>query len=233
MCGRIVLTAAPHALAETFFLDQVPEVEPRFNICPGQEVGAVLVHPDSAGRRFRILQWGLVPPGGGRPDMGPRLVNARSETVAQKRSFANSFATRRCLIPVTGFYEWKKMGTARQPYLFRRKDSGLFALAGLWASWEYPGSKTRKSCTILTTSANSLMRPIHHRMPVILPRDDWKFWLDLPGDKADLLLAMLQPAPADELLAHPVSRRVNRSDFDGPECLEPVQNDGGGQLPLF
>jgi putative SOS response-associated peptidase YedK len=233
MCGRITLSSAPHALAETFFLDQVPDVEQRFNISPGQEIGAVVANPESTGHRYRMLNWGLVPPGTPDPRTGPKLINARSETVAQKRSFADSFASRRCLIPVTGFYEWKKEGTIRQPYLFRRKDSGLFALAGLWASWEYPGGQAMDTCTVLTTGANALMRRVHHRMPAILPAKDWKFWLDLPAQKADLLLAMLQPAPADELLAHPVTPRMNRPDFDGPECLEPVRNDHGGQLPLF
>ena len=233
MCGRIVLSAAPAALAETFRLDQVPEVEPRFNLSPEQDIGAVLAGPGSTGWRFRLLRWGLVPPHSRNPSFTPRLINARSETVAQKRSFADSFAARRCLIPVTGFYEWKKEGTIRQPYLFRRKDGGLFALAGLWSSWEYPGGKTRESCTILTTAANALMRPIHHRMPAILARGDWKFWLDLPGEKVDLLQEMLKPDPTGELLAYRVSRRVNRPEFDRPECLDPAPDEDSGQLPLF
>lgn len=233
MCGRITLSSAPHALAETFFLDRVPEVEPRFNISPGQEIGAVVAGAESTGRLFRMLGWGLVPPGTRDPRTGPKLINARSETVAEKQSFADSFAARRCLIPVTGFYEWKKEGTVRQPYLFRRKDGGLFALAGLWADWEYPGGQALHTCTILTTAANSLMRPIHHRMPAILPAEQWKFWLDLPAQKADLLLEMLNPSPSGDLLAHPVTPRMNRPDFDGPECLDPVRNDRGGQLPLF
>ena len=106
-------------------------------------------------------------------------------------------------------------------------------LAGLWANWEYPGGRTLTTCTILTTGANALMRRVHHRMPVILPRKDWKFWLDLTPGKADLLQEMLRPAPADELLAHPVTPGVNSPDFDGPECLDPVRDDRGGQLPLF
>ena len=232
MCGRIVLSAPPHALAETFLLDQVPEVEPRFNISPGQDVAVVLPDPGTDCHRFRMLNWGLVPPHSRDPRSGPRLINARSETVAQKRSFADSFAARRCLIPVTGFYEWKKE-QGRQPYLFRRKDGGLFALAGLWSSWEYPGGKTLESCTILTTAANTLMRPIHHRMPAILPPADWKFWLDLPPKKADLLQEMLKPAPAGELLTHRVSRQVNHAEFDRPECLDPAPDENSGQLPLF
>ncbi len=233
MCGRVVLSAAPHALAETFLLDQVPELEPRFNISPGQDLGAVIPDKTSGGRRFKVLEWGLVPPHNQDSRSGPRLINARSETVAQKKSFADSFANRRCLIPVSGFYEWKKVGPLRKPYLFRRKDNGLFALAGLWSNWEYPGGSSRQSCTILTTEANSLMRPIHHRMPVILPQNDWKFWLDLPPEKADLLLARLKPAPIENWLAHRVSRQVNHPGFDKPECLTPVQDENSGQLPLF
>ena len=233
MCGRISLSTAPHALAETFFLDQVPEVEPRFNISPGQDIGAVLPNSGSDGNRFRLLGWGLTPPRSPRSEPAPRLINARSETVAQKKSFAESFAVRRCLIPVTGFYEWKKVGQTRQPYLFRRRDSGLFALAALWSTWEYPGRRSQKNCTILTTQANALMRPVHHRMPVILAARDWKKWLDLPGEKADLLLDLLKPDETDELLTHPVNRRVNSPDFDEPGCLEPLRDESGGQLPLF
>ena len=233
MCGRINLTSAPHVLAETFFLDHVPDISPRFNICPGQNIGAVLAAPDSPGRRFRLMQWGLIPTNTRRPDDGPRLINARSETVAEKKSFAESFALRRCLVPVTGFYEWKKSGSGRQPYLFRRRDGEPFALAGLWSRWERPGEKSGETCTILTTSANSLMRPIHHRMPVVLPAADWKFWLDLPAEKVDLLHQMMKPAPAGDLVTHPVSREVNRPDFDDPRCLEPVRDEGDDQLALF
>lgn len=232
MCGRINLTAAPHALAETFFLDQVPVVEPRYNISPGQDIGAVTPDPDSRGRLFRPLRWGLIPPGERSLQPGPRLINARSETVNTKRSFADSFAHRRCLVPVTGFYEWKKTPKGPRPYLFRRPDAGLFALAGLWSRWERPGGAIEDSCTILTTAANSLMRPIHHRMPVILPAGDWDFWLDLDPEKADLLLDRLRPAEPDSLVRHPVTPRVNRPDFDEPACLEPVAEDDG-QLQLF
>lgn len=233
MCGRINLTSAPHALAETFFLDEVPDLVPRYNISPGQDIAAVLPGQPGSGRVLRPLRWGLLPPR--RPDeqAGPRLINARAETVAQKSSFAESFAQRRCLIPVTGFYEWKKSGSIRQPFLFRRRDHGLFALAGLWSRWEYPGGRREENGTILTCAANALMRPIHHRMPVLLPAHDWAAWLDTPADQADRLQAVLLPAPSGELVAHPVSRRVNRPEFDEPACLEPVPEEGDNQLALF
>ncbi len=180
-----------------------------------------------------MLRWGLVPPHSQGTRSGPRLINARSETVAQKQSFADSFAKRRCLIPVNGFYEWKKQEQVRQPYLFRRKDSGLFALAGLWSSWEYPGSCTQESCAILTTAANALMRPVHHRMPVILPAEVWKFWLDLSLEKTDLLQEIMQAPATGELVAHRVSQRVNHPEFNGPECLDPAPDENSNQLHLF
>lgn len=233
MCGRINLTSAPHALAETFFLDEVPDLVPRYNISPGQEIAAVLPGGPGAGRLFRPLMWGLHPPRRPGEESGPRLINARAETVARKTSFAESFRERRCLIPVTGFYEWKKNGALRQPFLFRRRDHGLFALAGLWSRWEFPGGRREENGTILTCAANSLMRPVHHRMPVILPPSAWSAWLDSPAHEADGLQELLQPATPGELVAHPVTRRVNRPEFDDPACLEPVPEEGDNQLALF
>lgn len=233
MCGRIMLTSPPHVLAEAFYLDLVPDLAPRFNIAPGGPLAAVLPQPDGPGRIIRLLDWGLVPPWSRNPSGGPKLINARGETITGKPAFAESFIHRRCLIPVDGFYEWQKRGKDRQPFLMRRKDKGVFALAGVWARWEYPGQRTLETCAVVTTEANSLMRPIHHRMPVILPPGDWKLWLDLDPAKADLCLALLRPAPVEDLLAYPVTPRVNRPEFDRPECAEPVWDDGPGQLNLF
>lgn len=233
MCGRIVQSVAPHQIAEEFFLDNVPDILPRYNIAPTQDIAAVVPNPTTAGRLARMFRWGLVPHWSPHDDGAARLINARSETVLQKSSFADSFAKRRCLIPVNGFYEWQKRGTGKQPFLFQTRSKGLFALAGLWDRWEYPGGRELNSCTILTTAANSVMRPIHHRMPVILPRKDWELWLRLEPARAAELTALLKPTPGDELLAVPVSREVNKPDFDNSKCLEPIWDDPGGQLNLF
>ena len=233
MCGRIVLSVAPHRIAEEFFLDMVPEILPRYNIAPTQDIAAVLPNPHSAGNLVQKLRWGLVPHWSQGPDPAARLINARSETVMDKSSFRDSFRERRCLIPVNGFYEWQKRDGTPQPFLFQRRDKGLFALAGIWDRWEYPGGRQLNSCTILTTAANPVMRPIHHRMPVILPRRDWEMWLRLEPAQAETLTGLLKPLAGDDLLAAPVTRAVNRPDFDEPRCLEPIWDDPGGQLNLF
>lgn len=233
MCGRILLTSAPHILVEKFYLDMVPDLLPRYNIPPNQDIAAVMPNPGSAGRMIRMLQWGLQPPWSKDRDKSPKMINARSETVMQKPAFREAFAQRRCLIPVNGFYEWQQRPGGNQPFLFQRKDSALMALAGLWERWEYPGGKILESCSILTTKANALMRPIHHRMPVVLPENDWKIWLDLPPEKADQLLELLVPAPMDFLRSHPVTRQMGNPTFDSPEALKPIWDDQGGQMNLF
>jgi putative SOS response-associated peptidase YedK len=233
MCGRIVLFSAPHVLAEKFYLDMLPDLLPRYNIGPSSNIAGVVANPRSDGRMVRMFRWGLVPPWSPDPDVGAKMINARSETVLEKPSFREAFLARRCLIPVDGFYEWQKRDGVSQPFLFRPKDQGVFALAGLWENWEYPGERKLETCTILTTAANSTMRPIHHRMPVILPEKDWKVWLDLSRKKAEQLTTLLQPCASDVLLAHPVSRQVNKPAFDQPECLEPVWDDPRGQMNMF
>ena len=233
MCGRINLIAAPHVLAERFYLDVVPELVPRYNIAPGQDIAAVVPNPDSAGRLLRPFRWGLVPPWSKGPTTGPKLINARSETVRDKPAFSDAFARRRCLVPVNGFYEWRKRDGGSWPFLFRRRDHDVFALAGIWERWEYPGQQVLETCSILTTAANATMRPIHHRMPVIVPEADWRLWFALEEDRQPAVLELLRPAPADLLVAHPVSQRVNSPRFDEPACVEPVEDDRKGQLNLF
>jgi len=233
MCGRIVQSVAPHEVAEEFFLDNVPDILPRYNIAPTCDITAVVPNATSVGRLARMFRWGLVPHWSPHADSSVRMINARSETILGKTSFADSFRARRCLIPVNGFYEWQKRGTDRQPFLFQMRHKGLFALAGIWDRWEYPGCKVLNSCTILTTAASAVMRPIHHRMPVILPREDWEPWLRLAADRAAELTELLKPLANDDLVAMPVDRAVNRPDFDNPNCLTPIWDDPVGQLNLF
>jgi len=233
MCGRIVQSVAPHQLAEEFFLDMVPDILPRYNIAPTEDITAVLPNATTVGYEARMFRWGLVPHWSPHADAAARMINARSETVLAKSSFRESFRERRCLIPVNGFYEWQKRHDGKQPFLFQTRNKELFALAGIWDRWEYPGGKELNSCTILTTAANTVMRPIHHRMPVILPRKDWDLWLRLEPAQAENLTALLRPAAVDDLLATPVSRAVNRTSFDNPQCLEPIWDDPGGQRDLI
>jgi len=233
MCGRIVQTAPPHVLAEEFFLDAVPDLTPGYNVPPGRDIVAVLPSGTSEGNVVRLMLWGLTPPWLDGRTGSTQLINARSETALEKPAFRDAFRQRRCLIPVDGFYEWQKREEGNRPYLFRRRDGRPFALAGLWEPREQPGGRAFASCTILTTAANGLMRPIHHRMPAILPPSAWRPWLTTPPEQAAGLQDVLQPAPAEFLHHHPVTRRVNRPEFDEPACLEPVWDDRGGQMNLF
>jgi len=233
VCGRIVLSSPPAVIAARFFLDKVPELEPGYNISPGQSIAAVIPNPLSAGSILRIFQWGLELPWEKRPSKGPKLVNARSETVSDKAAFQDAFAHRRCLIPVDGFYEWNKRPDGSQPFFFSRKDQRPFALAGLWQRHEYPGGRVLESCTILTTAANKLMRPIHHRMPVVLPEADWKFWLSLEPEKARDLQEIMKPDSSDLLQAWPVSRDVNNAGNNGPGLLKQIWDKKDGQFNLF
>lgn len=233
MCGRIVLSSAPHVLAEAFYLDVVPELGPRWNIAPGTDIAAVVPNPGSPGNLVRMLRWGLVPPwdrgDGGRPQM----INARAETVLEKPAFREAFRHRRCLVPADGFYEWQKRDGGSQPFYFRARDHRPLALAGLWESREQPGDRRFDTCAIVTTTANATLRPVHHRMPVILPATAWKAWLGADPDEAVDLLRLLVPAPVELLLSHPVTRKVGNPSFDDPECVEPVEDERRGQLNLF
>lgn len=233
VCGRIVLSSPPAVVAARFFLDNVPELEARYNICPGQNIAAVIPNPHSAGSILRMFKWGLELPWDKGPQNGPKLVNARSETVNEKAAFRDAFSQRRCLIPVDGFYEWNKRPDGSQPFFFSQKDRRPFALAGLWERHEYPGGRILESCTILTTAANKLMRPIHHRMPVVLPEADWKFWLSIEPGKASHLSDIMKPDSTDLLQAWPVSRDANSNQNDGPQLLERVWDKKDGQFNLF
>ena len=169
----------------------------------------------AAGRELTWMRWGLIPPWAQDPNDGPLLINARAETAAVKPAFRSALRNARCLIPADGFYEWKKIGTKKQPYHIRRADGQLFAFAGLWGKW-----RELESCTILTTDANELVRSLHNRMPVILPSNDYDKWLDLEmQDPQDLLTQF----PDSEMLAVPVNPIVNNAKHEGPECVEVVE----------
>lgn len=233
MCGRIVLSSAPHVLAETFYLDVVPDLMPSWNVAPGQDLAVVLPPAGTPGNVLRRQRWGLQPPWD-RGDGGtPQLINARGETVLAKPAFREAFRQRRCLVPADGFYEWQKRDGGSQPFHFRARDGHLLALAGVWEPREQPGGRSLETCAILTAAANATMRPVHHRMPVILPESVWKTWLGARPDEAENLLALLQPAPSELLLGYPVTRRVGNVAFDEPACVEPVEDERRGQLNLF
>ena len=227
MCGRTALTASPAELREIFGLDAAPALVPRYNVTPSQglvAVRAVLGEHGRAARGFTTLRWGLVPAGADAVKIGQRLTLARAETVATLPAFRDALRARRCLVVVSGFYEWKRDGERRpQPYLLRRGDGAPFALAGIWERWTSRDGEVVESCAVLTQRALPPVDAIHHRMPVVMPASAWDTWLDPRQGCADAdaaLAALLQPRPPP-LIAAPVSTYVNDPRHDDPRCFEP------------
>ena len=232
MCGRITLKAPADEVAQEFALVEAPQLTPRYNIAPTQPVAAVRTSPDG-GRVCDNLVWGLIPPWSTDPRTGAKMFNARSETVGEKPAFRESFASRRCLIPVDGFYEWRKQGGRSLPHYISAFGGELLAFAGLWERWEYPGGEIIESCSILTTAANRFMRKIHHRMPVIVAPDDRATWLSRTDDPTAALDRLLRPTDEMPLRCWPVSTLVNVVANDGPELIAPAHHSTPGQLDLF
>jgi putative SOS response-associated peptidase YedK len=222
MCGRYTLTSSGEAVATLFDLVEIPQLPIRYNLAPTQEAPVVRVLAPGGPRSLALLRWGLVPYWADDPAIGNRMINARSESVAEKPAYKSSFKKKRCLIATDGFYEWKKEGKAKQPYLIRRRDRQPFAFAGLWSSWKSPEGTPLETFTVLTTSANETIRELHDRMPVILERDAFGLWLDPKVDDAARLQELLVPAPADLLETVRVSKAVNSPANDGPDCIEPL-----------
>lgn len=217
-------------ITETFRVPEVPLLPLRFNVAPTQPVGVVL--PEAAGRRFTLMRWGLIPSWAEDAKIGSRLINARADTIATKPAFRAAFKERRCLVVADGFYEWQATNGQKQPYLIHKADDRPFAFAGLWERWRDPQGSPIESCTIVTTDANEMMRPIHERMPVILRPDDYDRWMDPEAKTPESLQSLLRPYPDGDLVATPVSTRVNNVRNDGPECAAP-QGDGPEPGMLF
>ena len=222
MCGRYTLTADAESIQLAFNLDDVEGwTDPRFNIAPSQEV-AVITGRDP--RALSFMKWGLVPSWAKDPKIGNRMINARSETAAEKPSFRTAFKRRRCLIPADGYYEWAKRDKKKVPMYIQHSERDLFAFAGLWESWKRPDGTWLNSCAILTTEANETIRPVHHRMTVIIEPEDYELWLaprDLTAD--EWLPLMLGPAP-EQLEFYEVSTQVNSPTNDNPTLLLPMES---------
>ena len=232
MCGRFTLTRHPDAIVDTFGAEIAPgpsDHEPRYNIAPTEEAPIVIAAP--GGRRAGPMRWGLVPAWARDVRMGARLINARSETVGTRSAFRESFLARRCLVPADGFYEWEarraegvggKPLVRKQPYWIHRPGSALFAMAGIWALWSSGPDSRLATFSILTRDAPSPIRWLHDRVPVILPEDHWTDWL-ARGTSPDALNDILAAADPPELHLHPVSRAVNRTGYDDPDCIRVVR----------
>ncbi len=222
MCGRYVQSLSADELMEQFDLVEPPSgAAARYNIAPSQP--GLVVRRSESGRRAEPMRWGLVPFWADDPSIGSRLINARSETVVSKPAFRAAMRHRRCLVPATGFYEWKPAGGAKQPYYIHRGDGRPLAFAGLYEHWTGPDGERVDSYVILTTAANDAVRPLHDRMPVVLAAEALEPWLDATRTDAEQAAALLGPCAPHLLAMHPVSRRVNRPAVDEPSLIEPIE----------
>ena len=213
MCGRYTQTQKQAVIKKMFGIEKViAEISQIFNVCPGQDVATIAGHKE---RRLGLMRWGLPAAcTGGRP-----VINARAETLRDKPMFNKLLAKRRCLFVADGFYEWRAVDGRKKPVYIRMKDRTPFLFAGLWHfDNAYNGDK-RPCGTIITTTANKLISPVHHRMPVILPPDSIDAWLDTKYSNID---SLLKPYPDEAMVWHPVSDAVNSPRNDGPELIKPL-----------
>ena len=233
MCGRFTLISNISELQLRFgFAMEDPELRPRYNIAPTQQVLTVV---NDGERRGEMMRWGLVPSWAKDVKIGNRMINAVSETAATKPAFRSAFRRRRCLVLADGFFEWrrparpernKRDGKQRVPLYFSQKSGEPMAFAGLWENWQSPDGEWIRSCTILTTTPNSFIEPIHNRMPVILSAETEPLWLDPLTETPSNLEPLLVPAPSELLDAREVSPTVNNVRNQGPECIAPAAPGG-------
>ncbi len=219
MCGRFLLVDI-EKIPERFNVKiyQNLGLRKRYNISPGQTVPIIF---QESSNRIEEAKWGLIPHWAKDPSIGNRMINARAESLLERPAFRGSFIRRRCLIPANGFYEWKKQGSDKVPYLIHLKDFSLFAFAGLYDLWEDEKGNVIKSFTIITTSANSFMREIHDRMPVILKREYEEIWINKYEGNIKRILNLLEPYPEGLMFAYPVSKKVNNPKYDSEDLIEP------------
>jgi putative SOS response-associated peptidase YedK len=223
MCGRFAVIKkfeeiAAYYDARVFGGDEWKE---NYNVCPTQLVPVLVEEPD--GRELRLMKWGLIPFWAKVEKGAAAMINARAETVQEKPGFRDSFKDKRCIIPASGFYEWQKLTTVKQPYYFTPKE-GLFSFAGLWSRWISPDSVEIESCAIITTNANEIVKPIHDRMPVALGHNSWSAWT-AKKTKANELTEILTPSPANQMQVIKVSKYVNSSKSVGAECIAPLNTE--------
>jgi putative SOS response-associated peptidase YedK len=226
MCGRYQQSRSAAEVAATFrTAGPTPNRLPSWNIAPTQDALVVRRHPESGDRHLNALRWGLVPRWAKDASAGARAINARAETVATLPTFRDAFRKRRCLVPATGFYEWRASASpkgTKQPYCIAAADRGMLAFAGLWEGWRSPDGEILRTFTIVTTEASGQMRTLHSRMPVMLRHDAWDTWLN-PDTKIENLAALFGPDAPPELAMWPVSPRVGRVSEDDPSLAEPVE----------
>jgi putative SOS response-associated peptidase YedK len=223
MCGRFTLASDPATLQASFPWVSVPtQITPRFNIAPTQPVAVI---PNDGKQALDFFVWGLIPFWAKDPKIGNRMINARSETLAEKPSFRHAYRRRRCLILADGFFEWQKTPGSRKktPYYIQLESREPFGFAGLWETWNAPDGSVVKSTTIITTEPNDLVARVHNRMPVIVPPSAYDLWLDSHERQPAELDGLLTPFPAEEMMAYPIATLVNHPGNDVPEVIEPLE----------
>jgi putative SOS response-associated peptidase YedK len=234
MCGRTKLTVAFEDLRELYQLSQrepPADFGPKYNLAPS-ELQAVVRQGERGGRRLDLLRWGLIPWWAKDPKIAHRLINARSEDVATKPAFRDAFKSRRCLVVVDGFYEWKSTDGSRRPFLIRMPDGAPFALAGLWERWANEDGEVVETCAILTQASRGTISELHDRMPVVLPEADFPAWLDPKiHDVEALAQAIASTTEVDRLVVQEVNKRVNSPKNDDPSVLDPPEPETSPRLP--
>lgn len=221
MCGRYAIMETNELQGRFDLAETPPELAPRYNVAPRQTLPTIVRHSPNS---VALMRWGFIPFWAKEAAMGDRMINARAETVAEKPAYRRAFRTQRCLVPASGFYEWRRTEQGKQPYFIHLADAPLFAFAGLYDTWRDPAGAEIQTYTIITTAANDLMAPIHDRMPVILDPDDEDLWLDPDATEPERLLPLLRPYPAAAMAAHPVSRSVNSPVNDHADLVQPDVN---------
>lgn len=225
MCGRFVRKSTITIIEDEFDIYEVQwAFEPSYNIAPSQDVACVV---GNGGNRLAKFRWGLVPFWAEDPSIGYKMINARAETVAQKKSFARAFKKQRCLVVADGFYEWRKLadGKRKIPMYVHLRAERPFGFAGLYENWKAKDGTTLRTCTIITTQPNELMAPIHNRMPVIVAPDKRKIWLDREIEDPNALMSLLGPYTANEMEAYEVSKRVNSPTYNEPDCIRRASDE--------
>ncbi len=217
MCGRFALVTEKRVLELLFEIEFYEELDSRYNIAPSEMILALRRNPRSGQKELIRMKWGLLPAWAAGKAAGRGFINARAETAAAKPAFRGAFLQRRALIPASGFYEWRKEEKSRQPFFIHLQGGRPFAFGGLYETGRRE-EQQHESCAIITTAANSLIAPVHHRMPLIIPEELYPLWLD-PRTPPDQLQNMLLPYPAEKMDAYPVSGLVNNPAFDHPDCL--------------
>ncbi len=234
MCGRYRLSRRKQFVDEYF--DSVSdgcEWTPRYNIAPTQPVPVVRQNPKEPIRELSLMRWGLIPPWAKDSSAAASMINARSETVGTKPAFRDALKSRRCLIPADGFYEWQRVGKTKQPYCFEVGNAQIFAFAGIWDRWKNPSGNWMTTCSILTTTPNTVTSAVHDRMPVILDPDSYDLWLDPGMQDASAASELLKPFGAQFMRCYPISTRINHVANDDEDCSVPAAELVQAQARLF